>query len=161
MLDFGSDLSTVGAGVIREDRLEEDFSRKVLPLKNGGATEIAVGLVTADILRDLLEKQPEHFEVLLALARGQNQDLPVRSLAYLRRDEFLMKGAVIKPLYRDILLSSYQQTPDGPVIVNPFRLDDEADARAVQSVADSRGRPDRIKWLFDQIFGDDEPERGR
>ncbi|MDE2508634.1 MAG: hypothetical protein KGM43_15595 [Planctomycetota bacterium] len=165
MHDFEDDESKVEAqprsrgdvprGRITEDRVEDHRHKKLL-LKCGREMQISEGLGCATGLRMLLEEDPGHFQVLLSMACGQEDGHPINSVAFLRRALFLQKGGVINPRVRDVLLSAYQETPDGAAIVNPFRLETEADVRAVESVELSG-----VPWILDELRKPDEPERGQ
>ena len=124
---------------VKEERLEEEQLRKTFPLKNGGLIEAGQGLNELSALRVLLEEEPYHFQTLLAIARGEAEALDPESIAHLNREGYLSKDARIDKDLRDVLLSSYQETPvEGPVLVTPFKLSDASEALVLERGEEQR-----------------------
>lgn len=109
-------------------------ARKKLPLKNGGEIEADVGLAIAGALDSLLTQQPDHLQALWAIVQGDSEGVDEKSVAYLKRQYLLQRDGTVHPAVSDVLLSSLQEAPDGPVIVNPFRFATGEEARAVERI---------------------------
>ncbi len=131
---------------VREDGLEGEGSRRVVPLKHGEPVEAGLGLAYYNSLRALFENEPELFESLLAIAQDRIRDAAPAHIARLRQALFLRHGdGTLDPMMRDVLLSACQVTPEGPVLVSPFRPESPDDVRAVEE-ADRRAL-DRLRRL--------------
>jgi hypothetical protein len=120
-----------------EGCLQEENQPKILTLKNGTQIDMRLGLALLDVLRNLSEDQPHHFQVLLAMAQGHEVDDP-ESIKFLRRCGHLRKDRTINPNDQNILISAYQNTPEGFVLINPFILTDAAEARALELYVQQR-----------------------
>lgn len=108
---------------LREERLEDEVEDKLFPLKNGGQIGGNHGQGVLENLRDLLEDDPQLFQALLAIVQGRPQDATPEAVSQLRSDLFLRAdNGAIRPDIRDVLLSAYNETAEGPVLVNPFVL---------------------------------------
>lgn len=137
-----------------EGQLREELE-KIVPLKNGGQITVKDGWAELDSLRILLDEHPQHFHTLLAIAQGREEGLDAASVAYLRSHAYV--GGHLDQEVRDVLLSAYQETKEGPVLVNPFRLDDVGEASALEKVHEH----DRVRFkreVWSRIRND---EQGR
>ena len=122
-----------------------------LPLKNGATVPVRQGLGEAFSLRNLLQTHPQHIEFLLKLARGADLATDSRrrdqayqqSLRFLRDAGKLQADSTVHPLTRDVLVSGYQRTPDGPMITQPF----------VIAYANDKSLGDRIQAEFETALG--------
>ena len=128
--------------------MTEELEQYFLPLKVGQPSNVRLALIERAELAHLLKTEPQHFSVLLDLAREQSaapdrstEAAQKRSIKYLKSIGYISKATgTIRPLARDVLLSGYQLTPDGPTIVQPFVLETPED----------RQLADRIQLLLDQ-----------
>lgn len=136
---------------VREGLLTEDEGERVVPLKNGAQVEVALGRATYQALRGLLAREPELFGSLLARARGEPGALSEDHDARLRDALFLRPDGTLAPATRNVLLSAYRQTPDGPALVHPFRFTSSAEATQEERAEDAAWDRAR-RWLDD---GDD------
>lgn len=139
----------------REERLtsEQNDQQAIVSLKNGETMESQLAWDYLDSLRLLLEEHPKHFLALLAAARG-NERLPRGNIAQLlRRHRYLRNDRSIDPDYRNVLLSSYQETPEGPVLANPFAPGDQYEADQLTKTREA----DDAKWrrIISDIANDD------
>jgi hypothetical protein len=101
----------------------------ILRLKNGELAEARLALAERNILDRFLTTQPRHFEVLLRLCRGDVPESPDaawrKSLEVLKQRRSVLDDGTVRPLTRNVILSSYKVTPDGPVMAQPFALTNE------------------------------------
>ena len=128
----------------------EDFQKRVnktVLLKNGALISTELALILLSGLRSLLENEPEHFKTLLAVANGDKQRIDQESTTVLRSQSFLDEDNCILQSMRDVLLSAYQETKEGPIVGNPFRLLDLRDARALEGIDKQR----KAKFLRDVL----------
>src|SRR5580704_17015667 len=128
--------------------------KKKYTLKNGGQVEGSSGIGTLRALESLLVQSPDLFNALLAIVQGRAQDATPEAITELRKATFIgaRTGAVI-PEIRDVLLSAYQETPEGPVLVNPYRFESEAEAREVE-----RDYGQSLDWLARHLRRKDDKE---
>lgn len=113
-------------GLLRADRNE------LLPLKNGGHVEASLGQALLRMLEGLLERHPDDFHALLAIIEGRTEEAPSARVEALKEAMLLRPDGSVIPGLRDVLLSAYQQTQEGPVLVNPFQLESNDQARALE-----------------------------
>jgi hypothetical protein len=111
----------------------ENAKRPTITLKNGALVEARQAVAVLEDLDTLLTNAPDEFQTLLALAQGRDADANPQHFKSLRAHTFLdwHDGRTIQPLVRDVLLNSFEMTPEGPVIV-PLRLQDAADLPAAE-----------------------------
>jgi hypothetical protein len=135
---------------VQEEHLAEGPEDQ-FTLKSGGKTSAIGGHFAVLHLQALLDQSPDDFRALLAIARGQPQDAAPECVERLKRGLLLhpRTGEIYPSDLRDILLSAYQETPDGPVLVNPFRLNDAAEAQEVE-----RKQKEGVNWLLREVFKD-------
>jgi hypothetical protein len=135
--------------------LAEGEDGKELRLKNGARVDATLGRGGYLALRGLLAREPELFRSLLAVARSEPVAIPERHDARLRAARFLRPDGTIVPSIRDVLLSAYRETPDGPALVNPFQFASEEEVREEE-------RADDAAWdrLRRGLRNDDNPGTG-
>jgi hypothetical protein len=91
----------------------------------------------------LLTIHPDRFRSLLALAQDRPGEADARHLDELWADWFLDRDRrTIRPAVRQVLLNSYQDTREGPVIA-PLRLHDEADRPVAEQALQQH---DQLVW---------------
>lgn len=110
---------------------DQEKAKLILRLKNGEQAEARLALADRDSLEQLLQFQPQVFDVLLRLCRGdvpQKPDATWReSVEILKKRRDLLDDGTVRPLVRNVMLSSCQMTPDGPVMTQPFALTNKQD----------------------------------
>ena len=105
-------------------------------------------------LAALLTVDPDEFRSLLALVQGRQADADPRHFDSLWADACLEKDRqTVRPEVRAVLLNSYAETPEGPVIA-PLRLRDEADRPVAE-----RALANRDRWVRDFSLGKDDEGR--
>lgn len=135
--------------------MAEEKNERVVLLKNGARIEAGLGSATYLALRGLLEQEPELFQSLLALAREDPIDVPENNIAALRDAFFLRSDGRPSLATRNVLLSAYRQTPDGPTLVHPFRFGSAEEVKREERAENNAW--DRVRrWLSD----DDTPGSG-
>ena len=111
----------------------------------------------AGVWRDLaalLTVNPDEFRSLLALAQGRPGDADPSHFESLWAGDFLeMDQRTIQPVARSVLLNSYEDTREGPVIA-PLRLQDEADRLVAEQALAQRDQ-----WQRDFLFGREDKGR--
>lgn len=135
----------------RESRLDEGAAPTVI-LKNGARLDVRIALAEWRALVGLLEAQPQVFRAALEMARGHDQ--PPSVLRTLRRNWLTFRTGELRPPVRDLLLSSYRETPEGPVMTFPARLADEESRVAVEQ--DERRVAEVLRRLADHFLANDE-----
>ncbi len=139
--------AVVANTVVVEEHLTKGPKDK-FKLKSGGEINVVGGHFAVLQLQALLDKSPEDFRTLLAIARGNPQDAVPDSIERLKGGFLHPRTCEVHPpILRDILLSSYQETPEGPVLVNPFQLNQATDAQEVE-----RQTKEGLNWLVREAF---------
>jgi hypothetical protein len=89
-------------------------------LRNG--TKHDIGLVNAAMLffSGICEHRPDHFRVILDLAREQKPSAPMDVLHDLKRAGVVAADGSVNPLFRDVLLSACRETQEGIILSSPF-----------------------------------------
>lgn len=109
-----------------EERLEGDSEGLVISLKNGSRIGSNRGRTLLRHLERLLDSSPENFRALLGVARDETQLLSAEVEERLVRGGYLRADrATIHPDLRNVLLSAYRETPDGPLLVSPFQFENQ------------------------------------
>lgn len=139
---------------LREELLSEE-RREQWPLKNGADIEIGIGQAYLRTLEGMLTNQPELFDSCRMIAQGQGENVPEAHRRSLRKSLVLRPDGTLLPGFADILLSAYQETPEGPVLANPFRLDSQEQADRM-----SRLETKSFGWLLRRLQ-DHSPQSGR
>lgn len=132
-----------------------------LRLKNGELANVRFALAERECLDYLMRVQPQHFNVLLRLCRDDSRDPEMSEADWQKSIEFLKNETrdlrdddTVRPLARNVLLSSYQVTTDGPVLTQPFELAGQ-DEKQVADMVDRRVDEDLPKFMRDFLRGDD------
>lgn len=125
----------------------ENANRTTITLQNGAVVEARQAAAVLQDLDTLLTNAPDEFASLLALAQGRDADANPDHFKSLRAHAFLdwHDGRTIQPLVRDVLLNSFQQTSEGPVIA-PLRLQDAADLPAAEQAQAELDRWTKRLW---------------
>jgi hypothetical protein len=153
---------------LMEERLKEEEDKPdsrlgpVLPLKKGEG-QMEAGWVRAweEDLRRLLEKHPDHFRALLALAEGRGEEVSRPMRRDLRAWEYLLRDGSIHPHVKAIMSAGVRETPDGLCVVDSLDVRTSEDAAVVrrfdkQQEAQRRKGPERLRrWLFEGDRGED------
>ena len=141
-------------------RHEEEQRDVFLRLKNGELANVQSALAERACLEDLLRIHPQHFKVLLSLSRGDAPDPTVPETTWRESVEFLKNetrdlrhDGTVRPLARNVLLSSYQVTPDGPVLSQPFALTSQQEKQLADAI-DQRTDTHRAQFLRRLLEGD-------
>lgn len=111
---------------------QEKDKRPKLTLKDGYEVDARSALVLLESLRAKLEVHPDQFRSLLALAEGRHEDTDPAHLKHLQDQGYLESAGSIRPEVRSILLSAYTASPEGVVLVNPFRLQNEGEKQVAE-----------------------------
>jgi len=136
----------------------------VLRLKNGSQANVRLALTERNSLNDLMRVFPQHFKVLLALCMhsGTAQSHPgaesglQESVDFLR-DQYrvVLIDGTVDPLTKNVLVSSYQETPDGPMLTQPFALDSPGQKRLADMI-ERTADEFTLKWIRDILLSDEE-----
>ena len=133
--------------MLTEENLGKDKRRAILSLKNGAQIEARDGKLYYGFLCSLLAEEPEVFRGLLAFAQDQNRAmLPGHRVRLMFLGGYLEPDGSIMPKVRDVLLSAYKETPDGPMLVNPFFLSRPEQARELE-----RMETEGLDWLIREL----------
>lgn len=98
-------------------------------LKNGTRHDPGLAAATRDTLSQLGGRKPDLLRAAHALACGEGQSPAV--LRELRRAVLATTDGDLRPVVRDVLLSGYRETSEGPIIADPFSPQTEAERQAV------------------------------
>jgi hypothetical protein len=122
---------------LREGRLEEEAER-VFTLKNGKQMRGGEAIAALRGLQALLEQRPYLFRALLAIVQGRAEEAASEDIALLKDGCWLRAdNGVLRDTIRDVLLSAYQETPEGPVLTNPFRFRDQGEANQIERIEEA------------------------
>lgn len=111
----------------------EEEPRFTLPLKNGALADVRDALVDLNYLRAELALNPEGFQILLDLAHARPPTTATSErIELLKKHGHLSRDGTLPATIRDILLSAHQVTPEGPVLVSPFKLESATDRLLVE-----------------------------
>jgi hypothetical protein len=152
--------------VSKDDKGKKPAYRAELPLKkDGGRIEMANAHATERELRDLLERDPEHFRALRALVEGRPEEVSREHLRDLRKWAFVMRDGSIRPAVKAIMTAAVRDTPDGPALVYPLDLSNPEDAATAASVEmefdkAERDLPKRIRQAIKRLKDDDDKTPG-
>ena len=137
-------------------QLQEDNTYKV-SLTNGCTDDVRFALCEWGALTALLENDPKIFQAALELAHGRVQ--PPREMQLLRHALLTFHTGQLRPSIRNLLLASYRDTPEGPVMAFPFKLDNEEDRMAVEAA--ERRAAQNLRAFGAHLLGElRETERG-
>jgi hypothetical protein len=152
--------TTRPAAAADEARLADDADQfEISPnytvtLRNGATEDLTQAMATWDTLTQIKDNQPALFAAALALAQGQEPSPSMRR--ELRRGLLTLRNGVLRPAVKNVLLSSYEETPEGPVLVNPIKPTCDADRRAFEEL-EARSERNFRRFLD---FDDPSPGRG-
>ncbi len=119
---FGSAIEDAG-----DDRGDEG-PESVVTLKNGRRMEIREVFATWETLKSTQLGHPSLFAAVLRLARGETVR-PIE-LRRLRRATLASSSGGLQAGVRDVLVSAFTVTSEGPVLGNPIRFTGDADRNA-------------------------------
>jgi hypothetical protein len=124
-----------------------------IKLKNGAMADLMLAKATWQTLMSVSDTHPALVVAVLELAQGKQQ--PPDMLRELRKALLTQPNGELRDVVRDVVLSAYQETTEGAVLVNPFLLDSEADRKAFEECEQRSKR----NWL--RILRPDDPREGR
>jgi hypothetical protein len=127
----------------------------ILTLKNGAKANATHALMMRDVLEMLLRVHPAEFATLLETCRSDADGKTPRpalskaAIKCLNDCGALEPDSTVRPLARDVLLSSYHVAPDGPVLTQPFALATAEEKRAADGILEDADRRNerRLKFL--------------
>jgi hypothetical protein len=142
---------------MEKNEASEERTTPKLRLKNGAMCDVRVALEDRSLLNFMHEVHPEHFQSLLALAKGQAEHAVPDHVAWFEERGYVTADGGVREDLRDVLLSSYQTTREGPMLLNPFALDKPEDLDIINAV-----QRKRISAIGDAVFRDkrNPPSRG-
>lgn len=133
----------------RDARMRRDHQEgPKFTLKNGDQIDARWAILLYDRLRAMQAVHPKRLKSLLALAPDRPNDVPTDHLELFKEGGLADSAGAISPDVRGVLLSSYQQTPDGPVLTNPVRFASAADRAAVERI--NRELNQRFRSFLDE-----------
>lgn len=134
----------------------------MIRLRNGGQISASEGTAAFSTLTGLLERAPDRLAAMAAIALGRPGDAAPEHVAALTKGLMLRPDGSIPDYLRVVLLAAYQETPEGPVLVNPFRPENEVQVRRLERL--DRDALERLRRVLGGYDGDDPPDvsgRGR
>jgi len=144
-----------------KEGMQEGGKEFSLQLKNGNHANVRHALAERSNLERMLRSNPQHFSVLLALCQAHTAEesgvSPVpapESMEFLKTDGTLESDGTVRPIVRDVLLSSYQITPDGPTLTMPFVFSNPEEPLAVDRI-EQQIRQRFKNWLRERPSDDD------
>lgn len=111
---------------------EEKKERPKFTLRNGDQVDAKRALAYSERFETMLELRPNKFRALLAIVQNRPEDASPEQVEMLKAEGLLNQDGSAPSDVRSIVLSSYRETREGPVFVNPVRLESEEDKRAVE-----------------------------
>jgi hypothetical protein len=138
-------------------RVATEENIREVNLRNGAKADVGIVIGVLDFIKDLTETNPEHFQLILNLARNENATVSRHVSAELKRAGVIARDGTVTAIYRDVLLSACQQTAEGIVLTSPFAPQDPAEATFVQ--AHVNAYEDRLV-RFARKLGMDRPPDG-
>jgi hypothetical protein len=126
--------------------LRDEKNRPKLRLKNGNEVDAQSAYVEWRMLTAHQANSSQDLQALIAIAR--NEAIPADLHDKLRKEDLTWfdDNGNLSPLVRDVLLSAVRDSPDGTVLVNPFDLTKEADARLLYRI--EQRYLQRLKQMF-------------
>ena len=116
----------------------EDGKRPTITLRSGTIGDAREAAAVWRDLGTLLAVDPSEFRTLLALSQNCLADADPKHFDQLWANDFLeMDRRTIQPAVHAVLLNSYEDTREGPVIA-PLRLQDEADRPVAEAALAQR-----------------------
>jgi hypothetical protein len=141
--------SKMEAGLVSGFDELETGKDQLVTLKNGTTIDVKTGRSAWGTLNDLLEQHPHLFKLLHSKIRGE--EITPEAIRELRKALLVLPSGEVRESLRNVLLSGYQETKDGPVIVNPFKLDSESDRQAFTEAENLRRRNDARLGIVDSL----------
>lgn len=131
-----------------------EANREQITLRTGAVVERGLARAFYGMLTSLAEQDPVALAALLAIAQGRDANPAL--VARLAAEGLLPDHGQPRPVARAVLLAAFRDTPEGPVLVDPFRYNSAEDLGR-QEALDNHS----TKWLLRDIFrttdGDDTP----
>lgn len=109
--------------------MPDDHVPPQLRLKNGADVDARPAYVRWQLLHGIESRHPAHVRAFWELARGEDLAIPHDMLHEVRKRyaNWFEQSGNLNSLVRDVILSAYRETPDGPMLVNPFQLATQAE----------------------------------
>jgi hypothetical protein len=153
-------------GPVHEDQKKNKAAyRAELPLKRGaGRIEMRAAEEWERELRDLLERDPEHFAALRALVEGRPEEVTREQRRLLRKWDFLGRDLAPLPNVKAVMMAAVRDTPDGTALVFPLDLASPVDAIAHKRAEDelAQGFDAGMQRLVREVSREDEDQgKGR
>jgi hypothetical protein len=112
-----------------DDEEKKPAYRAQLPLKKGaGRMEVRDAGAWVRDLRDLLERHPDLFHSLRALAEGRSSEVDEQHVRTLRSWGLLGRDLSPHPKLKAVMKAAIRDLPDGPAVVYPLDLTNPEDA---------------------------------
>lgn len=121
--------SAAGNGI----QVTGDQNIREVNLRNGAKADVGIVNGVLDFLISLAENNSEHFQLLLNLARGEKPTASRNVVAELKRAGVISQDGSVTAIYRNVLLSAYQETTEGIVLASPFAPRDDAEVALIQA----------------------------
>ena len=142
----------------RQSKLElESGGEYQISLKNGSRHDLRIAQAIWEALAPLITTHPDLFAAALNLANGIAPS-PAMSRE-LRREFMTLENGELRAIIRDVLLSSYQETADGPILISPFKVESPADRQAFEECEKRAARNTTRMVTNKDIFRDDHQGR--
>ena len=130
--------------------MPKDRKDPILTLKNGAKVNSRHALAMRDLLEGLLHHHSEEFAALLELCRSEpgseSRRLSQEAVQCLKDHGSLDADGAVRPIIRDVMLSCYHVTPDGPVLTQPFALATMGEKRLADQLEEDADRRFQ-KWV--------------
>jgi hypothetical protein len=146
------DRAPLRTGRVTKEGVLTDENEEMVTLKNGTRFDAGLTRAAYQTLDAFLEREPELFGSLLALARDQQDAVPADHITRLRAALLVRPDGTLVPVVREVLLSAYRDTPDGPALVHPVRF-----ASAEEVAREERAEEASWNWLNRWLREDDTP----
>ena len=137
VVSFLGELLGVQAKGIQKVQPEDEKSKKKLPRlplkKIGGVANVALSLGLLDVLRELQQDLPQHFEALVALSEGRRNGIDSEIIEDLKIGGFIdEETVVVNDNFLRLLKASLRDTQEGKVLVNPFCVQKGEDLKVIE-----------------------------
>jgi hypothetical protein len=116
-----------------EDALEGKAG-KLFTLKNGKQMEAGLAMAAWQTLQNFQLQHPDLFQVLLSIAQERPDGAAPEAVTRIKTTTYFMTGDAVRPDIRDVLLSAYQETSEGAVLVNPIQFANADEAREIEQL---------------------------
>jgi hypothetical protein len=144
--------SLEGEAVAEEGKEEEQDARgwPSLPLKGGGDMDVSTARAWEGHLRRLTEENPNHFDALISMIYGNNDNIDVSIIQDLKAWRYLKQDGSVNPDIAAVMKAGFRATGDGPCIVDPI-APATSDQAAALKAHDDRYEA-RMGAFADRIF---------